>query len=83
MILPSRGSQHLESLLKQVKEIVEKHVEADVLEACSRTYQALCSEEFAIHGTVLVTLGQLVDEQVERFTHLVENILQEVICPFL
>uniref|UniRef100_UPI0035900FA9 cohesin subunit SA-2-like isoform X2 n=1 Tax=Myxine glutinosa TaxID=7769 RepID=UPI0035900FA9 len=72
-----RMEKHLESLLKQVKEIVEKHVEADVLEACSRTYQALCSEEYAIHGTVLVTLGQLVDEQVERFTHLVENILQE------
>ncbi|XP_032827758.1 cohesin subunit SA-2-like [Petromyzon marinus] len=72
-----RLEKHLEALLKQVHEIVEKHVEADVLETCSKTFQALCSEEFAIHNRVDIALSQLIDQQVDKFNHLVDDIVQE------
>lgn len=41
--------QHLDALLRQrSRNIVEKHTDTDVLEACSKTYHALCNEEFTI-----------------------------------
>jgi len=57
---------------------VEKHVESDVLEACSKTYSILCSEEYTIQNRVDIAHSQLIDEFVDRFNHSVEDLLQEV-----
>ena len=70
--------QHLDALLKQIKFVVEKHVESDVLEACSKTYSILCSEEYTIQNRVDIAHSQLIDEFVHRFNHSVEDLLQEV-----
>ena len=70
--------QHLDALLKQIKFVVEKHVESDVLEACSKTYSILCSEEYTIQNRVDIARSQLIDEFVDRFNHSVEDLLQEV-----
>lgn len=70
--------QHLDALLKQMKFVVEKHTETEVLEACSRTYSTLCSEEYTIMNRVDIARSQLVDEMVDRFCHSVEDLLQEV-----
>lgn len=70
--------QHLDALLKQIKFVVEKHVESDVLEACSKTYSILCSEEYTIQNRVDIAHSQLIDEFVDRFNHSVEDLLQEV-----
>uniref|UniRef100_A0A8D3CVP4 Cohesin subunit SA n=1 Tax=Scophthalmus maximus TaxID=52904 RepID=A0A8D3CVP4_SCOMX len=47
-----RMEKHLDALLKQIRLVVEKHIEADVLEACSKTYSILCSEEYTIMNRV-------------------------------
>lgn len=85
VIVPARGKlkffsalQHLDALLKQIKFVVEKHVESDVLEACSKTYSILCSEEYTIQNRVDIAHSQLIDEFVDRFNHSVEDLLQEV-----
>uniref|UniRef100_A0A8C0F554 Cohesin subunit SA n=1 Tax=Bubo bubo TaxID=30461 RepID=A0A8C0F554_BUBBB len=71
------GKRHLDALLKQIKFVVEKHVESDVLEACSKTYSILCSEEYTIQNRVDIAHSQLIDEFVDRFNHSVEDLLQE------
>lgn len=70
--------QHLESLLRQIREIVEKHTDTDVLEVCSKTYHSLCNEEFTIFNRVDIARSQLLDEQVDKFNRLLEDFLQEV-----
>ncbi|XP_037377098.1 cohesin subunit SA-1-like, partial [Talpa occidentalis] len=54
-----RMEKHLDALLKQIKFVVEKHVESDVLEACSKTYSILCSEEYTIQNRVDIARSQL------------------------
>ena len=58
--------------------MVEKHTETDVLEACSKTYSILCSEEYTIMNRVDIARSQLIDEMCDRFSHSVEDLLQEV-----
>ncbi|XP_010884526.3 cohesin subunit SA-1a [Esox lucius] len=72
-----RMEKHLDALLKQIRLVVEKHIESDVLEACSKTYSILCSEEYTIMNRVDIARSQLIDEMTDRFTHCVEDLLQE------
>uniref|UniRef100_H3C5Z5 Cohesin subunit SA n=1 Tax=Tetraodon nigroviridis TaxID=99883 RepID=H3C5Z5_TETNG len=72
-----RLEKHLESLLRQIREIVEKHTDTEVLEACSKTYHALCNEEFTIFNRVDIARSQLLDELVDKFNKLLEDFLQE------
>ncbi|KAK5618756.1 Cohesin subunit SA-1 [Crenichthys baileyi] len=69
--------KHLDALLKQIRLVVEKHIETDVLEACSKTYSILCSEEYTIMNRVDIARSQLIDEMTDRFAHSVEELLQE------
>lgn len=57
---------------------MEKHTDTDVLEACSKTYHALCNEEFTIFNRVDIARSQLLDELVDKFNKLLEDFLQEV-----
>ncbi|XP_046900599.1 cohesin subunit SA-1a [Hypomesus transpacificus] len=72
-----RMEKHLDALLKQIRLVVEKHIEMEVLEACSKTYSILCSEEYTIMNRVDIARSQLIDEMTDRFTHSVEDLLQE------
>ncbi|XP_064874939.1 cohesin subunit SA-1 [Oncorhynchus nerka] len=72
-----RMEKHLDALLKQIRLVVDKHIETDVLEACSKTYSILCSEEYTIMNRVDIARSQLIDEITDRFTHSVEDLLQE------
>ncbi|XP_023686294.1 cohesin subunit SA-2 isoform X1 [Paramormyrops kingsleyae] len=72
-----RLEKHLESLLRQIGEIVAKHTDTEVLETCSKTYHALCNEEFTIFNRVNIARSQLLDEQVDKFNRLLEDFLQE------
>ncbi|KAM4724372.1 cohesin subunit SA-1a [Anableps anableps] len=72
-----RMEKHLDALLKQIRLVVEKHIETDVLEACSKTYSILCSEEYTIMNRVDIARSQLIDEMTDRFAHSVEELLQE------
>ncbi|XP_060710505.1 cohesin subunit SA-1-like [Hemiscyllium ocellatum] len=73
-----RLEKYLDLLLKQIREIIEKHTEMDVLEACSRAYYTLCNEEYTIRNRVDIARSQIVDTLVEIFTHSVEELLHEV-----
>ncbi|KAM4662683.1 cohesin subunit SA-2 [Discoglossus pictus] len=72
-----RLEKHLEALLRQIRSIVEKHTDTDVLEACSKTYHALCNEEFTIFNRVDIAKSQLMDELADKFNRLLEDFLQE------
>ncbi|XP_051554994.1 cohesin subunit SA-1a isoform X3 [Myxocyprinus asiaticus] len=76
MYSAGRMEKHLDALLKQIKFVVEKHTDTEVLEACSKTYSILCSEEYTIMNRVDITRSQLIDELADRFNHSVEELLQ-------
>ncbi|XP_064413605.1 cohesin subunit SA-2 isoform X3 [Latimeria chalumnae] len=69
--------KHLDSLLKQIKAIVWKHSDTDVLEVCSRTYQVLCKEDLPMHSQVNSARSQLINELVDKFNQLLDDFLQE------
>ncbi|XP_041127504.1 uncharacterized protein LOC121327500 [Polyodon spathula] len=77
VVIPELLVKHLDVLLKQIKDVIENHTDPEVLEAYSRTYQALWSEEMAIHNQVNVSRSQLIDQWVDKFNELLKDFLQE------
>lgn len=75
--------KHLDSLLRQIWEVQDKHTDTEVLEACSTTYHYLCNEEFTIFNRVDIARSQFLDELVDKFNRLLEDFLQEVWNYFL
>ncbi|NXM36653.1 STAG2 protein, partial [Oxyruncus cristatus] len=75
----STGHQekHLDALLREVKDIVAKHSDMSVLEASSRTYCILCSEEIAIYSQVDCARTQLIDELMEQLNQLLDCFWQK------
>uniref|UniRef100_A0A8D3E7Z9 Cohesin subunit SA n=1 Tax=Scophthalmus maximus TaxID=52904 RepID=A0A8D3E7Z9_SCOMX len=73
-----RLEKHLDALLRQFWEVVDKHTDTEVLEACSSTYHYLCNEEFTIFNRVDIARSQLLDELVDKYSRLLEDFLQEV-----
>ncbi|NWI61578.1 STAG2 protein, partial [Calyptomena viridis] len=75
----STGHQekHLDALLREVKDIVAKHSDISVLEASSRTYYILCSEEIAIYSQVACARTQLIDELMEQLNQLLDCFWQK------
>ncbi|MCJ8750321.1 hypothetical protein PDJAM_G00261920, partial [Pangasius djambal] len=72
-----RLEKHLDALLRQIRDVVEKHTDTGVLEACSMTFHALCNEEFTIYNRVDITLSQLMDEQIDKLNRLLDDFLNE------
>lgn len=70
--------QHLDALLREVKDIVTKHSDISVLEASSRTYYVLCSEEIAIYSQVDHARTQLIDELMGQLNQLLDDFWQKV-----
>lgn len=62
-----RQEKNLEGLLRYLHEIVEKHTDQEVLEACSKCFECLCSEEYAISGKCDVAKKTLIDGLVVKF----------------
>ncbi|NXI42674.1 STAG2 protein, partial [Galbula dea] len=69
--------KHLDALLREVKEIVTKHSDMSVLEASSRTYYILCSEEIAIYRQVDRARTQLIDELMGQLNQLLDGFWQK------
>ncbi|GAA6078020.1 cohesin subunit SA-2a, partial [Tachysurus ichikawai] len=72
-----RLEKHLDALLRQIRDVVEKHTDTGVLEVCSMTFHALCNEEFTIYNRVDITLSQLMDEQIDKLNRLLDDFLSE------
>uniref|UniRef100_A0A8C0EX75 Cohesin subunit SA n=1 Tax=Bubo bubo TaxID=30461 RepID=A0A8C0EX75_BUBBB len=67
-----RLEKHLDALLRELKDIVAKHSDMSVLEASSRTYYILCSEEIAIYSQVDRARTQLIDELMGQLNQLLD-----------
>uniref|UniRef100_A0A8C0EX55 Cohesin subunit SA n=1 Tax=Bubo bubo TaxID=30461 RepID=A0A8C0EX55_BUBBB len=73
-----RLEKHLDALLRELKDIVAKHSDMSVLEASSRTYYILCSEEIAIYSQVDRARTQLIDELMGQLNQLLDGFWQKV-----
>uniref|UniRef100_A0A8C8B980 Cohesin subunit SA n=1 Tax=Otus sunia TaxID=257818 RepID=A0A8C8B980_9STRI len=72
-----RLEKHLDALLRELKDIVAKHSDMSVLEASSRTYYILCSEEIAIYSQVDRARTQLIDELMGQLNQLLDGFWQK------
>ncbi|KAK7137452.1 hypothetical protein R3I94_013180 [Phoxinus phoxinus] len=66
----------LDLLLSQVCDIILKHHEECVLEACVRVLCALCSDCYSFCGRVERAVSQMLDSTVEKFSSNLTEILQ-------
>ncbi|KAM4675869.1 cohesin subunit SA-3 [Discoglossus pictus] len=71
-----RLEKHLDLLLAQVQEILEKHTEADVLEACSLALYILCDRDQPLYRRSDIALSHLLDQLTDRFFQQLPDILQ-------
>ncbi|XP_071950467.1 cohesin subunit SA-2-like isoform X2 [Antedon mediterranea] len=69
----SRLEKHLDSLLRQMRDIVEKHTETEVLDACSKTYESLLCDQYNTTPKVEVARTTLFDSLAERLTRSYES----------
>ncbi|NXB34605.1 STAG2 protein, partial [Eulacestoma nigropectus] len=69
--------KHLDALLRELKDIVAKHSDMSVLEASSRTYYILCSEEIAIYSQVDCARTQMIDELMHQLNQLLDCFWQK------
>ncbi|XP_009892748.1 PREDICTED: cohesin subunit SA-3, partial [Charadrius vociferus] len=68
--------QHLELVLGQLQEVVEKHTGQAVLEAASRALHALCDPELPLHGRGDLVRSRLADQLADKFHQEVTELLQ-------
>ncbi|XP_076097858.1 cohesin subunit SA-2-like isoform X2 [Mytilus galloprovincialis] len=73
----SRQEKNLEALLRYLHEVVEKHTDTEVLEACSKCYECLCCEEYAIAGKCDVARKTLIDSLVVKFKEAMQDFFAE------
>ncbi|XP_069618604.1 cohesin subunit SA-3 [Ranitomeya imitator] len=71
-----RLEKNLDLLLTQVQDILEKHTEPQVLEACSCTLYILCDPDLAFSKRTDIVLSQLVDRLTTHFHNHLSDILQ-------
>ncbi|XP_063999553.1 cohesin subunit SA-2-like isoform X3 [Pogoniulus pusillus] len=69
--------KHLDDLLREMKDIVTKHSDVSVLEASSKTYHVLCSEEIAIYSQADHARTQLVDELMGQLSQILDGFWQK------
>ncbi|XP_051514059.1 cohesin subunit SA-1 [Myxocyprinus asiaticus] len=72
-----RMEKCLDLLLSQLCDIVLKHTEECVLEACVRVLCMLCCDSYTFSGRVERAISQLLDSTVEKFTTNLTEILQD------
>lgn len=62
-----RLGKHLDELLVQLTDIVEKHSDTSVLDECGKTFRTLTNNEYALASTADVSKNKLVDSFVAKF----------------
>ncbi|XP_053575453.1 cohesin subunit SA-3 [Bombina bombina] len=71
-----RLERHLDLLLAQVHDVLEKHTEPDVLEACSRALYILCDKEQTSYRRSDIARSHMLDQLTDRFFQQIPDILQ-------
>ena len=65
--------QNLETLLRLMQDVVERHSETEVLENCSKTLEILCTEEHAIYSRCDVIRSTLIDRLVSKLREVLDE----------
>lgn len=73
-------SQHLDLLLSQICVIVEKHTDANVLQACAHLASTLCSESYTFSSRAHLAFNQLLDDLTDCFSTYSNNLVQVRVC---
>merc|ERR1719350_1944719 len=63
----SRQEKALESLLRLVQEVVDKHSDTDVLETAAQTLEKLCDDQFPIFSRCETNRSRLLDMVSNRY----------------
>ncbi|XP_065348255.1 cohesin subunit SA-2-like [Cloeon dipterum] len=63
----SRQEKSLDSLLRIIQDLVERHTDTEVLESCAKTLETLCCENLAIYTRCDVARSTLIDMIVNKF----------------
>ncbi|KAM9357284.1 cohesin subunit SA-3 [Symphorus nematophorus] len=71
-----RLEKHLDLLLRQICDIVAKHTEVTVLEACAHLASILCSDRYTFSSRAHLALSQLLDGLTECFSTYFSDLLQ-------
>ncbi|KAG8586674.1 hypothetical protein GDO81_005448 [Engystomops pustulosus] len=70
--------KHLEALLKQIKHIVISHTDQEVLEACSKTYSSLRSENHTRQNCqVSLSKKELIRHLLDTYSQMLKDVQQE------
>lgn len=65
--------QSLESLLRLMQSVVERHTETEVLENCGKTLEVLCTEDHAIYSRCDVIRSTLIDRLVNKLREVLDD----------
>ena len=63
----------MESLLRFMQNVVERHSETEVLENCAKTLEVLCTEEHAIYSRCDVIRSTMIDRLVNKLREVLDE----------
>jgi len=69
----SRQEKNLESLLRFMQNVVERHAETEVLENNAKTLEILCTEDHAIYSRCDVIRSTLIDKLVNKLKEVLDD----------
>ncbi|XP_078379288.1 cohesin subunit SA-2-like isoform X3 [Oculina patagonica] len=62
-----RLGKHLDELLTQLSDVVEKHSDVDVLDECGKSFRTLTENDYTLASTADVSKNKLIDSFVGKF----------------
>ncbi|XP_024859964.1 cohesin subunit SA-1 [Kryptolebias marmoratus] len=68
--------KHLDPLLSQICDIVKKHTEVSVLQACTLLVSTLCSDRYTFSSRAHLAFSQLLDDLTECFNTYLSDLLK-------
>ena len=63
----------MESLLRLMQNVVERHTDTEVLENCAKTLEVLCTEDHAIYSRCDVIRSTLIDGLVNKLREVLDD----------
>lgn len=69
----NRLPQNLTQLLNKIRDIVSVQTEAEVVETCGRTLEALCGEQCAVYTRCNVARATITDMCVNRYKEAIDE----------
>ena len=78
MYTTGRLEQYLDQLLKLLTEIVTKHADKQILHNCSKTFEYLCNDSYAISNKCKIARSALIDHLAQTFQAAWQDYLENV-----